>query len=71
MLWADICMEADFGGNFQCGGRLWGQIYLWRQISEVDLHMEGELFFMGWVSFAPESKTCYSVSPFFNKGRST
>jgi hypothetical protein len=28
-------MEADFGGRFQYGGGFWGQVYLWRRISEA------------------------------------
>jgi hypothetical protein len=64
-------MEADFGGEFEYGGGFWRRISIWRWILEADFNMEADLFSQGRICFARKSKTCYSVSSFFNKGSST
>jgi hypothetical protein len=63
-------IEADFGGGFEYGGGFWRRIWIWRRISEADLNMEADFFSRGRIFFARKSKTCYSVSSFFNKGSS-
>jgi hypothetical protein len=68
---ADVTMEAESGGRFEYGGRFRGQFSIWRQIPGAVFNMEADLFFTGQFCFARKNKTCYSVSSFFNKGRST
>jgi hypothetical protein len=63
-------MEADSWGGLQYGGRFFEADFMWRWIMGADFNMESDFFMTSGFFFARKSKTSYSVSSFYNKGRS-
>jgi hypothetical protein len=66
---ADLHIKADFGGKFQYGGRFRRRIYN----MEADFGGGFTYYGGGFVLTGAivKSKNYYSLSSFFNKGRST